>query len=415
MKQLYILILFVTLPSLAQESIHLKECHNLIAKNYPLAKQNKLLASQNKLELAVINTIKLPKFNLDAQATYQSDVIKIPTPNLPVNSQNKDQYRATVSVHQLIYNGGVTKATLNLKTAELKSKQKQIEVTLYKLKEEVNELYFSILLSEEKNKLLEEKKRYLEAKLREVESAVKHGVLLPSTVNVLQTELLKIAQQFITIKSNKLELIETLSSLIGKKLTKTTLFTVPLFEVELDSIISRPELALFKLKKAEIDKSITLISKQNTPKINGFATGGYGNPGLNMLDNSFQTFYTLGVKLHWNFFDWNSTKKQRELTAINNDIITNQAEIFKLNTRIKLNKYQKKIDEIKELISSDITIIKLRKDVLKAASIQLENGVITASAYITELVNLFEDESNFIKHKIELQLAKANYNIIKGE
>ena len=36
------------------------------------------------------------------------------------------------------------------------------------------------------------------------------------------------------------------------------------------------------------------------------ATGGYGNPGLNMLDNSFQTFYTVGVKLYWNVFDWNT-------------------------------------------------------------------------------------------------------------
>ena len=31
----------------------------------------------------------------------------------------------------------------------------------------------------------------------------------------------------------------------------------------------------------------------------GFATGGYGNPGLNVLDNSFQAFYTVGIKLDW--------------------------------------------------------------------------------------------------------------------
>ena len=29
----------------------------------------------------------------------------------------------------------------------------------------------------------------------------------------------------------------------------------------------------------------------------GFGTGGYGNPGLNMLDNSFQPYYLVGLKL----------------------------------------------------------------------------------------------------------------------
>ena len=63
-----------------------------------------------------------------------------------------------------------------------------------------------------------------------------------------------------------------------------------------------------------------MVAKQNSPKLLGFATGGYGNPGLNMLDNSFQPFYTVGVKLNWNVFDWNANKKQRESLSINKDI-----------------------------------------------------------------------------------------------
>ena len=165
----------------------------------------------------------------------------------------------------------------------------------------------------------------------------------------------------------------------------------------------------------EIENSESLIAKQNAPKLLGFATGGYGNPGLNMLDNSFQTFYTAGIKLNWNVFDWNSNKKQRQSLAINKDIIETETEIFKLNTNIELNQQQKEIDKIEGLITSDIEIINLRKDVLQTADSQLKNGVITSSAYITELTNLYEDENTLIKHKIQLQLAKANYNIIKGK
>lgn len=416
MKQLIVIYaILITLPSVAQQSITLEQCYQLVIENYPLAKQTQLLDAQNKLDKEVVSTSKLPQLSLDAQATYQSDVIEIPIPNAGIEPLNKDQYRATLSVNQLIYNGGATDATLDLKSAQLKTKQKQVEVSLYQLKQQINQLYFSILLVQESELLLNAKKEQLEVKLKEVQSGIKYGVILPSSDKVLEAELLKLSQQFKELVSNKASLIATLSSLISKPLNDSVVFQNPLVETDLQTELARPELELFQLKKEEITTSENVLSKQNAPKLLGFASGGYGNPGLNMLDNSFQPFYTVGVKLNWNVFDWNSNKKQRESLAINKDIVENETEIFKLNTNIQLNQQQKEIDKIEEFIASDLEIINLRKEVLKSTDSQLKNGVITSSAYITEFTNLYEDENTLVKHKIQLQLAKANYNVIKGQ
>ncbi|WP_324027169.1 TolC family protein [Maribacter sp. BPC-D8] len=411
---LFIIILLNMFPAVAQQSITLEECYNSVTKNYPLAKQSQLLETQNSLEADVISTTKLPQLSLDAQATYQSDVIEIPIANANIEPLNKDQYRATFSVNQLIYNGGTTVASLAVKSAELKSKQKQVEVSLYQLRQQINQLYFSILLAQESNLLLESKKIQLQAKLKEVRSGVKNGMLLPSSDKVLEAELLKINQQFQELESNKITLIETLSRLIKQPLNIATEFKNPLIETHPENELIRPELELFQLKKDEIAHSEHLISKQNAPTLMGFATGGYGNPGLNMLDNSFQPFYTAGVKVHWNVFDWNANKKQRESLTINKDIVDNETEVFKLNTAIELNQQQREIEKIEAIITSDQAIINLRKEVLQMADSQLKNGVITSSAYITELTNLYEDENTLIQHEIQLQLAKANYNVIKG-
>ena len=143
MKQLIVIFaILITLPSVAQQSITLEQCYQLVIENYPLAKQTQLLDAQNKLDKEVVSTSKLPQLSLDAQATYQSDVIEIPIPNAGIEPLNKDQYRATLSVNQLIYNGGATDATLDLKSAQLKTKQKQVEVSLYQLKQQINQLYF---------------------------------------------------------------------------------------------------------------------------------------------------------------------------------------------------------------------------------------------------------------------------------
>ncbi|OWW25821.1 transporter [Zobellia sp. OII3] len=415
MRHLIILFAILTaVPSVAQQSISLEECYRLVDRNYPLAQQTGLLEAQNQLESEAVATAQLPQIALDAYATYLSDVIEFPLAMSGIEPLNKDQYRATVSVNQLIYNGGATKASLDLKSVQLKAKQKEVEVGLYQLKKQINQLYFSVLLAQESKALLQAKEKQLRAKLKEVRSGIKYGVLLPASDKVLEAELLKLKQQFQETESNKRALVETLSSLIGKPLNRETVFESPLVKTDLQTDVNRPELELFELKKKEIETSENVLSKQNAPKLLGFATGGYGNPGLNMLDNSFQEFYTVGVKLNWKVFDWNANKRQRVALAINRDIVETESETFKLNTSIELNRQQREIEKIESFIASDQEIIQLRKEVLESADSQLKNGVITASAYITELTHLYEDENTLIRHKIQLELAKANYKVIKG-
>ena len=413
MKRLVILLAFA-FPTFTygQPTLTLQECYQLI-NNYPLAKQFDLLEKQNGLDLEAINTGKLPKLDFSAQATYQSDVIQVPLSS--IKPLNKDQYRSTITANQLIYDGGSIDASLKAKSAALKTQQKQVEVNLYQLKKQVNQLYFSILLIRERKALLTAKREQLEARLKEVKSGIENGTILPASDKVLDAEMLKIERQFIEVEHNELSLFQTLSSLIGKNIEPSA--TLPDSEIEIDdqTQISRPELALFQLKKEQIQSSDLLLSKQNSPKISGFATGGYGNPGLNMLDNSFQTFYTVGVKLNWNIFDWSANQKKRESLLVNKELVANESEVFELTTQIELNQQQSEIEKLNAFITSDIASIELRKEVLKSAESQLQNGVITTSAYITELTNLFEDENTLSMHRIQLALMKADYNITKGQ
>lgn len=411
----FILILFA-LNSFAQENLSLEQCYALVEKNYPLAKQNDLLLKQNALDLEIIKIEKLPKLDFLAQASYQSDVTSLPIsiPGTAVEPPNKDQYKATVSVNQLIYDGGFINAAMAEKSASLKTQQKQVEVNLNQLKEKVNQFYFSILLLQEKSALLVAKKNQLETTLKEVKAGIKYGILLPNSDSVLEAELLKIDQQLVEVDLNKISLMKTLSMLIGIPVSPNITLENPEINTQLNNEIERPELALFQLQKEKIEASEQLIEKKNSPKLSGFATGGYGNPGLNMLDNSFQTYYIAGIKLNWNVFDWNSTKKQRESLQVNKEIIDSEQEVFELNTTMELTQQQSEINKISTFIQSDEEIIALRKKILETSASQLKNGVITASAYITELTNLFEAENNLSTHHIQLQFAKANYNTTKG-
>jgi outer membrane protein TolC len=417
MKQL-IIVLFLgfTISSFSQENLSLEQCYELANANYPLAKQAALLSDKNSLELAVLKTSKLPKIDFSAQTSYQSDVMElsIDLPGQGIEPPNKDQYSVTLSVNQLIYGGGAVAAAITAKSSALKTEQKQLEVSLYQLKKQVNQLYFSILLMQEKKKVLAANNHKLASKLLVVKSAIKYGAALPASDHVLAAEILKIEQLIVEVDGNKKSLMKTLSALIGQEIVFSTPIESPEISAVMNGDLTRPELELFQLQKQQIDFSAQLLSKQNRPKLIGFGTGGYGNPGLNRLDNSFQPYYIVGLKLSWNVFDWNATQNKRKSLQVNKSMIDNQQEVFKFNTNIELSQYQSEINKIRTFIIADKTIIELRKTILNAADAQLKNGAITSSAYITELTNLFEAENKLKTHEIQLLLAQANQHTTQG-
>jgi hypothetical protein len=58
-----------------------------------------------------------------------------------------------------------------------------------------------------------------------------------------------------------------------------------------NTVNKRPELQLlFDLQSEQIEISKKQFQKKKSTQGKCFAQAGYGNPGLNMLDNSFQTF-----------------------------------------------------------------------------------------------------------------------------
>ena len=413
-KFVLVVLLFLSLSVKAQQPLTLQDCYSLVDKNYPLAKQTNLLNEKLNYDLTALKKDKLPKIDVNAQATYQSDVVGLPTPMPGVIPLNKDQYRATLDANQLIYNGGLIDANIKLKEAQTSTQQQQTLVNLYALKNSINQYYFSILLLHEKKELLLAKKNVLVSKIKEVKSGVKFGAILPSSEQVLEAETIRIEQNLIEIDFEAAKLFNNLSNLTGTVISTNSTLVKPQFNSSNETTL-RPEIVLFdsQLKQLEVSKNI--ISKSLLPKITAFGQLGYGNPGLNMLDNSFQTFYVFGLKANWNVFDWGKNTTNKKAIDISKDLVQTEKETFELNNKTQLEAQDFEIKKAENLLLSDAKIIKLRESILKSADAQLKNGVITSSEYIVELTNLFEAKSTLTTHEVQAAAAKANYEIIKGK
>mgnify|MGYP003616536872 FL=1 len=414
-KFVYILLSLFSIPFWAQEKITLEKCYELVEKNYPLAKQNQLLQSQSELQTNILEKEKLPKIALNAQATYQSEVTQVPfsMPNATIEPLNKDQYRATLDVNQLLYNGGAIKAQTQLKASQIKPQQKLVDINLYQLKNLVNQYYFGLLLGQEKEELLLTKRKLLQEKSKEIQVAVKFGAVLPASEQVIEAEIIKINQQVNDVKYDQLKLWQHLEELSGTAFNTNAKLAIPENFSSINDV-NRPELELFELQKQQIEASQKVIATSNAPKLNAFLQGGYGNPALNMLNNSFETFYMTGIKLNWTLFDWNKTKKEKEVLEISKLIVASEKETFEVNQKRQLQEINFEIGKMETQLKSDKEIIQLREKIVRSAEAQMKNGVITSSDYLNEVTQLFESKITEKTHQIQLQLAKANHQIIKG-
>ena len=415
-KTIQFSLFLFSLFSYGQQTLTLENCYELATKNYPIAKQSGFLKQKGTLEIESLNKGKLPKIDLNAQATYQSAVTEVPIkiPNSTIVPPNKDQYRATLDVNQLLYNGGLIQANAKIKESQTKTQQQQVEVSLHQLKPRINQLYFSVLLLQEQTEILNSKQEQLVSKIKEVKSGVKFGALLPASESVLEAEQLKLQQQLTEIAFDKKKLLANLASLTYSPITDNTRLLPPINKVDFKQNNNRPELQLFDLQNEQLDASKEAIDKANLPKVNAFGQAGYGNPGLNMLDNSFQTFYIVGLKANWNVFDWNKSKIEKQVLQVSELMIETEKETFLLNTQLQLQEMESEINKLQAIIKTDAEIIQLRESILKTADAQLRNGVINSAAYVVEITNLFEAKTLQKTHEIQLALAHANYQVTIG-
>jgi outer membrane protein TolC len=399
------------------DSLSLDFCIDNAIKNYPLSRQTDLLADMKDYKISNIRKAFLPQFFINGQASYQSDVtylpINIPALNIPV--VDKDSYKFTFDVNQLLYDGGLNKSLEYIESITFSVDRQNIETELYKLKERINQLYFNILLLNENERQVILVQEDIRSKLRKIESAIRNGVSIQSSYDILQAELKKTDIQSAEIKYSVTANIQMLRDLTGLTITDTVRLVLPQLIIQKKYENERPEMYQFSLQEEKTENMKKMVSAGTLPKLSCFGQLGYGKPGLNMLSNDFDRFYLVGAKLTWNPWNWKKSRNEIMILDLQKEIINNQSEVFEENLKLNVDKELAEIDKYEKLINIDEENVALREKVLKTSSSQLENGMITTSDYITDMNNLSQARLNLYIHKIQLVRSKINLLNLTGK
>jgi len=424
----YIVIIcaiFISYSVLGQtnQSLTLDYCYKKAEAGYPVNKQKSLYVESNELKQKNLNSNYLLQLSLNGQATYQSEVteINIDLPaSLPfeINTPDikKDQYKITLDLNQLIYDGGTINRKKKLEEIILMIDQQGVEIELYKLKERINQVYLYIVLMKESRKIFDLILNEMQMRLKVVQSGVSNGVLLESNSDIMSVEILKMEQKLDEINISISSAISVLSELISEEIPKGTEFILPEIVVDIDKAANnRLDYELLMIHQQRIDAMKNIVTTRDHPKVFGFGSVGYGRPGLDMLSEEFGTFYLVGAKLSWNLWNWNQAKNDQKILDINNEIVNTKIETFDKNIKISIENSRAEIRKLEEMINRDLEIIVLQKKITLSSASQLKNGIITATNYLTELNAEKQALVTLETHKIQLIAARLNYLATLGQ
>lgn len=413
-----VLLLWIS-PVLAQDStlLTLEQAYDLSRQHYPLIRQKGLVKQTADLTIDNLNKNYLPQVTISGQATYQSDVTSVPirVPGIDIPTLSKDQYRIQAEATQLLYDGGAVSAQKKVQQVNALVEDQRAEADLYKVKERINQFYLGILLLDEQLKQTELVKKDIQLGIKRVAAQVNNGTAFRSNQLVLEAELLKAEQRTIELKAIRKGWLEVLSLFLNKTLPENTVLQTPTVKTYIMAPgINRPELTLFAYQDSLFKTQHQLISAKNRPRTSLFVQGGYARPGLDMLKNEFDWFYIAGIRLNWSLGNLYTTKKERQLLAVNQRMVEVQKDLFLLSTNTQLKQQEAELNKLQELMASDEQIIAIRAKVKEAANAQLENGVITANDYLREVNAEDQARLTLIAHRLQWLQARINHETIAG-
>ncbi|MDR2622715.1 MAG: TolC family protein [Dysgonamonadaceae bacterium] len=413
MKRLILLlILSAVFGSKSFSQLTIGECQEKARNNYPLIKRYGLIEQSKDYNLSNAQKAYLPQLQVSAKATYQSGVVKIPIqiPGLDIPALHKDQYMAVAEANQLLWDGGAVRSQKRIIEINSEVEKNQLEVELYAIKEQVNGLFFGILLFDvqlEQNRLLADE---LERNRLKITGYIENGLANAADLDAVKVEQLNVKQAYIQLQAARAAYLDMLAIMIGETLDDNISLVKP--AVTLPDIFptnNRPELQLFEAQSNLFDSQKSLIRSGSMPKLGLFVQGGFGRPALNMLSNEFEPFYIGGIRLTWNFGSLYTQKNDLRKIEVNKNLVDTQQELFLYNIRLTESRENKDIKRIRDLMKDDDEIIALRENIRKAAEAKVSNGTMT----VTDLLQEFsrDDIARQTKAAHEIDLLMAIYKL----
>ena len=348
----------------AGAQVTLDECRRLAREHYPEIRQYDLVRRTEEYTLSNARRAWLPQLSLAAQATWQTEVPSFPNAlagmlvqqGIDMPGMNKDQYKAALELNQTLWDGGKSEADKRIARAEAAEQARSADVDLYALQGRVDNLFFGILLLDERIAQTRLTLDLLRSNLEKIRALQRNGVAMQSDADAVEAELLTVNQQLTQVTASRDSYRWMLEIFTGRPLDGERLERPDASEPRsMES--SRPELALFDATADKLTAQERLVKAATRPRFGLFAQGYYGYPGMDYFQSMMSPDWSwnamAGVKMSWNFGAYYTRKNSLAKLRTAKEQVEVQREIFLFNTRLQTAEESGDIARLRKALADD--------------------------------------------------------------
>jgi outer membrane protein TolC len=404
-------------PQSLRDTLKLGTLQDEAVTHDPRGRQLQLLADQAKLRLESIRTDRLPALSVNGQAQYQSDVASIPImlPGVSIPMPPRDTYDAHLEARQKLFDPSLG-GRRGVERAQLAASQAGVRVALHAVRQSVNDAYFQVLEIQARQLEADFQVQDLSAQLDVARKRVKEGAALESEAETIEAALLRKQQSLRDLSVQRSSAVLILSDLTGRAADLIGPLEIGDHSAEiaqartrLATLHARPEFEQFTRNREVLEQQSAAASDADLPRVSAFGRAGYGRPGLNPLAKDFDSYWLAGLMLEWTPWNWGSTRRDRQVLQLQQDIIDTEQASFAESIKRSVDADLSTIDRLEASLSEDDRIIALREAIFSETQHRFAEGVITSAEYVDRQADLAASHMMRSEHRIELERVRVHF------
>lgn len=389
--------------------ITLEECHNKARENFPLIRQYELIEQSKEYTLSNAQKSFLPQLDV----TIIGGIIEgMPSlgPSGTESSSTNFNMISILQLNQVLWDGGMTKASKGIIEASSEIEKADLDVSLYKLEDRVNNMFFGILLIEEQIQQLEILKTTLNRNLKRVEIAVENGTAFKSDIDEIRVEVINTDQRMEELSYNRAAYINVLAAMIGEPIEAGIKFSRPEISDSYKNMdVNRPELTLFQNQEYLIEAQGMIDKAMLNPKIGITGFGTFIQPGVDFGSSTLNNILVAGLSVNWSLGGVYKNSNNKKLNELRLQKVNVQRETFLFNTNLELTQTETELEKYLKLIEQDKEMVTLKSRIKDAYDVKCENGVSTMSALLDRTNDESVAKQKLVVHEIQYLMKVYQY------
>ncbi len=398
-------VLFSTLVAgmltLSAHALSLDEARQMAHDNYPAIRQYELIERSREFTLDNVKKGWLPKVSASAGAYAFTDILKqggqmeqmgVSLPNWLCSG--------SVTLSQNIYDGGQISAQRQVAEAQSDVQRQQLDVTMYAVRERIDQLYFGILLIDEQmaqNDLLQND---LATSEKTVRSMMKGGIANQSDLDAILVEELKADQQKEALKASRKAYLRMLGVFVGKDLGEEERLEKPTsLAGKGEWGVNRPELQYYASQNLLLDAQRRQLDAKLRPTVSLF---GMGMVHSKMSDLLTGGLLMGGVSVAWNIGALYTRRNDIRKLEVQRAINDSQRATFLFNNRLQNEEADGNAASLRRQIAQDEEIVRLRESIRSKGDRKVQLGTESVNELVRDINAVSMARAQKALHEIEL-------------